>query len=214
MQFKVITVKCVILATFVSGLIGCQVGNEISVSQSSATALNPSEDGTPSGRGDCTEHTEVSTVGVGGVTTATSTTLEELSNALPCFRIEEKSGSSEGVSFPYFSASRDGVTQLSIYPKADGVTLQSVVISGKLVVNTLNHPIGSLFKQVYTSGDSSLCQPGLEELSGKVICPAPEDRNIVYVFSGFWHGPDGDIPPTDILNMWELTLISWSPDNN
>lgn len=211
MHFKGLVVNLAILSISASGLVGCQTDNVFAFSQQSVTPHKPSNDAAHSSKSNCTEHIVLSTVGVGGITPKTPASLEELSNALPCFHIEEKTGSSEGVTYPYFSASRDGVIQLSIIPKADGNRLQSVVISGKQVRSTLGHPIGSLFHKVYPSGDATSCQPGLEELSGTVVCPAPTAQNIVYLFSGAWHGPDGEMPPMDVLNMWTLIRISWSP---
>ena len=137
--------------------------------------------------------------------------MEGLSSALPCFYIEQKTGASEGVSYPYFSASRDGRIQLSIIPKADGEGLHEVVISGGRVHNTLGHPIGSLFKDVFVSGDTTSCRPGMEELSGFVLCRAPSAQNIVYMFAGSWEGPDGEMPPGHVLGMWPLIRISWTP---
>ncbi|HIO09972.1 TPA: DUF1131 family protein [Candidatus Poribacteria bacterium] len=30
-------------------------------------------------------------------------------------------------------------------------------------------------------------------------------------FAGKWHGPDGVLPPIEILRSWELSEIVWKP---
>lgn len=211
MHFKDLAINLAILSISTTVLVGCQIDNEVALSQQSVTPHKPPNDATHSSKSNCTEHIVLSTVGVGGITARTPASLEELSTALTCFHIEKKTGSSEGVTYPYFSASRDGVLQLNIIPKANSKRLHSVVIIGKQVRSTLGHPMGSLFHKVYPSDNATSCQPGLEELSGTVVCTAPTAQNIVYLFSGLWHGPDGEMPPMDVLNMWTLVQISWSP---
>jgi hypothetical protein len=72
-------------------------------------------------------------------------------------------------------------------------------------------PVGSRFEVAYANGDYAHCEPGVEELSGAVLCPAPSSANVVYLFSGTWDGPDGVLPPRSLVRNWTLSQISWSP---
>jgi hypothetical protein len=72
-------------------------------------------------------------------------------------------------------------------------------------------PVGSRFEVAYADGDYAHCEPGVEELSGAVLCPAPIAANVVYLFSETWDGPDGELPPRSLVRNWTLSQISWSP---
>jgi hypothetical protein len=46
-------------------------------------------------------------------------------------------------------------------------------------------------------------------MSGTVSCPAPGSKHVHYLFEGTWDGPDGKLPPREILRGWTLRAIFW-----
>jgi hypothetical protein len=100
---------------------------------------------------------------------------------------------------------------LVINPTSDYQHIFSVQIKSKTVKNQLEANLGSTYHEVYGNQRGQNCSPGVEEQSGKVICSALESKHIMYVFAGKWHGPDGVLPPIEILRSWELSEIVWKP---
>ncbi|EBE3493299.1 DUF1131 family protein, partial [Salmonella enterica] len=42
-----------------------------------------------------------------------------------------------------------------------------------------------------------------------VECKAEGSQHISYVFSGEWSGPEGLMPPDDVLKNWDVRKIIW-----
>ncbi|HIC18433.1 TPA: DUF1131 family protein [Candidatus Poribacteria bacterium] len=100
---------------------------------------------------------------------------------------------------------------MSINPTSDYQRIFSVGIKSKTVKNELGANLGSTYHAVYGNQLDTNCPPGVGEQSGKVICFALGSKRIMYVFAGKWHGPDGVLPPIEILRSWELSEIVWKP---
>jgi len=69
-----------------------------------------------------------------------------------------------------------------------------------------------LYNEIYSYGQNEQCQPGVQDLAGKMLCYAPKYPNILYVFNGVWQNVTvGKAPPADILQGWALESIIWRP---
>ena len=153
----------------------------------------------------------VSERGVGKINENTLYDKEGLQNILSDLEIVEDLNASEGEKYPVLKAYREGEHILTIVPNLSTNKIGSVWVTSNLVRNTLGHPIGTRFEKIYTLGKRANCHTGMEEYSGMVICTAPSDGHIKYLFEGHWHGPDGVLPPTKVMAMWMLTKIIWVP---
>ena len=154
---------------------------------------------------DKTTQLTVSEAGLGGLKPNTPFSQDQMQQLFPNFDIVKDSRSTEGERFPIFRIRKDGQDILVINPTSDYQHIFSVQIKSKTVKNQLETNLGSTYQL-----DKS-CSPGVEEQSGKVICLAFGSKRIMYVFAGEWHGPDGVLPPIEILRSWELSEIVWKP---
>ena len=160
---------------------------------------------------DKTTQLTVSEAGLGGLKPDTPFSEDQIQQLFPNFDIVKDSSSTEGELFPVFCIRKDGQDILVINPTSDYQHIFSVQIKSKTVKNQLEANLGSTYHDVYGNQLDKSCSPGVEEQSGKIICLALGSKRIMYVFAGEWHGPDGVLPPIEILRSWELSEIVWKP---
>ncbi len=153
----------------------------------------------------------LTSVGVGPISSKTKFDESEIQKLFPKLKIKRSVSSSEGEEFPVLQGYENDKLLFTIYPSAGSKNIFSVVTSNDDVKNALGPKIGSVFADVYKSPNLAKCDPGMEEMSGEVICSAPESSSVKYIFKGSWNGPDGEIPPANILRTWRITQIAWRP---
>ncbi len=149
--------------------------------------------------------------GIGPINAQTPFNLHEINMAFQGFNVAQQTNYSEGEQYPVITVSKDLKKLLTINPDAKHEKIFSVMVQDNLIGNRLGHSIGTKFVDIYTYGQASECAAGAEELSGKVLCYAPQTGNILYLFGGTWNGPDGTVPPKDVLANWQLEAMIWKP---
>ena len=155
----------------------------------------------------------LSTDGVGEINASTPFNIHHITQAFKGLNVAQQTSFQEGEAYPVIRVAKGAKTLLTINPTADQKLIYSVVIEDNLIRNHLGHRLSTKFSSVYNEGHAEKCLTGQEELSGKTICYAPKTRNILYIFTGRWDGPDGKIPPEDVLSTWTLDSIIWKPQS-
>lgn len=149
--------------------------------------------------------------GVGPINAQTPFNLHEITVAFPALNVTQQKNYSEGEEYPVITVGKDLKSLMTINPDQAHQKIFSVMVHDNLIGNRLGHSIGTKFVDIYTYGQNSECAAGAEELSGKVLCYAPQTGNILYLFGGSWDGPDGSVPPKDVLANWQLDAMIWKP---
>lgn len=152
----------------------------------------------------------VSAKGVGPINSSTPFNIHKITQAFPNYSVVEQLNFQEGESYPIISVSKGAKRLMTINPTLDLKSIYSVVVEDNLIDNALMHRLGTLFTDVYANNTYN-CQPGIEEMSGKVLCMTPTGSNMLYLFAGKWEGPDDKIPPSSTLYNWALEAIIWKP---
>jgi hypothetical protein len=155
----------------------------------------------------------LSTAGVGPVNADTPFNLRKITAAFETYQlsVEQLKTFSEGEAYPVMRISDKGKVLMLINPDVKQNKVFSVMVKDNRIGNTLNHNIGQKYGDIYRYGQIEECAPGVEELSGKVLCYAPKTGNILYLFSGEWDGPDDQTPPAYVLSEWALEGMIWKP---
>jgi len=153
----------------------------------------------------------VSSKGVGPINASTPFNIHKITMAFPDYSVVEQLNFQEGESYPEISVSKGTKRLMSINPTLDLKSIYSIVIEDNLVHNALKHRLGTLFTDTYTGTMAYNCQPGVENMSGKVLCMPPSGSNMLYLFAGKWDGPDNKLPPSNVLYNWALDAIIWKP---
>jgi len=148
---------------------------------------------------------------IGPITAQTPFNIHHFTLAFKGLNVSQQTSFQEGEAYPVIRVAKGAKNLMTINPTADQNGIYSVIIENNLIHNQLGHPLSTLFSDVYAKEKAEKCLAGQEELSGKTICYAPATHNILYVFTGKWSGPDGKIPPKDVLSTWALDSIIWKP---
>ena len=152
--------------------------------------------------------------GVGGLTRDTPYDVAAVGLALPGYDAAEGERSSEGIAYPVIEVSRGGELVMTVEGTEDGTTIDRIWIEKHDNNDGLGFPIGAATTDIFPDGAPTDCLPGVEENSGSAFCPAPSAPNLAYVLDGEWDGPDGTIPPADVLNTWQLRTMYWRANVN
>jgi len=150
--------------------------------------------------------------GIGPINANTSFNMHQMTLAFSDYSVVEEVKYVEGRSFPAIRISEGVNTIMNIIPDASRQGIFSVIIEDNIIKNSLGHALGTLYNEVYSYGQNEQCQPGVEDLAGKMLCYAPKHPNILYVFNGIWDNVTvGKAPPADIMQGWALESIIWRP---
>ncbi len=150
--------------------------------------------------------------GIGPINATTSFNMHQMTLAFSEYSVVEEVNFLEGNPFPAIRISEGVKTIMNIIPDAAQKNIFSVIIEDNIIQNSLGHHLGTLYNKVYTYGQDEQCQAGSADMSGKVLCYAPNTPNILYVFNGKWDNPaTGRVPPADVLQGWALESIIWRP---
>jgi len=155
----------------------------------------------------------LSSDGVGSINANTPFNIHTITQAFDGLNVSQQTSFQEGEAYPVIRVAKGAKTLFTINPTASKESIYSVIIEDNLIHNHLGHRLSTKFSSIYTYEQVEKCQVGQEELSGKTICYAPNMRNILYIFTGRWSGPDGEMPPEDVLSTWTLDSIIWKPSN-
>jgi len=148
---------------------------------------------------------------IGPINAKTPFNIHHITQAFQNLNVSQQTSFQEGEAYPIIRIAKGAKTLMTINPTADQEAIYSVVVEDNLIKNELGHRLSTQFSDIYSFGRVEKCLAGKEELSGKTICYAPNARNILYIFTGRWNGPDGEIPPEDVLSTWTLDAIIWKP---
>jgi len=103
------------------------------------------------------------------------------------------------------------VNQMGDCEMGIGVTASGTYksINAPSVTGKVGDSLGSLFYSESETTYKKYCMAGMEENSGNIICKAKgksgEDcQTIIYIFSGDYEGPDGELPPLSIAKKYKI----------
>jgi hypothetical protein len=149
--------------------------------------------------------------GVGPLNAETPFNLHLINDAFQGLNVAQQTNFAEGSQYPVIKVSKELKPLLTINPDAKREKVFSIMVQDNLIGNQLGHTIGTAFSSIYPYGQTTECAAGSEELSGKVLCYAPKTGNILYLFGGEWNGPDGSVPPKEVLANWKMEAMIWKP---
>ncbi len=146
--------------------------------------------------------------GIGAIDAETPYSRTAITEALPGFEFANVTTMSEGEVRHLLAAFRGGMQQLQFEPATSG-KIARVHIVGQEAAGPKGERIGMTYTE---SGAAALnCNPGTEEWSGMALCETP-DRYLLYIYAPeAYEGPDGQLPPDNVLRSSRLVRIVWNP---
>ena len=152
--------------------------------------------------------------GVGPIRDGMRFDLRSLRELLPGYTVTAGISSTEGEGFPVIRVMHGEHELLVINPSSDRSSILSVVTRSSAVRDAFGGRIGATYANIFAEREPEGCDPGMEEYSGTVSCPAPGSSRVRYVFRGVGSGPDGAVPPLEELRSWTVWEIAWLPQKS
>ena len=149
--------------------------------------------------------------GVGPINALTPFDLIELQELLKDYLIVEGTSSSRGDGSPVFRISDEEGELFVLYPGAGNANVSRIVITSPNIPDISGVSVGTTYAAIF--GDQLVpdANPGIQHYTGHVLINAPGSTSLTYVFHGEWTGPDGIIPPLNVLQSWTVKEISCQP---
>ncbi|CAJ1411826.1 unnamed protein product [Effrenium voratum] len=147
--------------------------------------------------------------GLGDLGSGTAYSVEGVSEALPGYAVTAENYYAEGDPYPMIVV-RDGDKVIAeVLPRFE---MEELV--GGIIVKSDDISFDDRVSLGMTYADLSVppqeCVAGLEERSGLALCQDGKVPHVGIIFGGDYAGPDGELPPADVLNSFTVQEITWS----
>ncbi|NIJ42899.1 hypothetical protein FHS78_003207 [Parvibaculum indicum] len=152
---------------------------------------------------------EIAEEGVGPITGITAFDPDAVSALLPGTTVSRQQVSREGEQYPVILVEENDEKVMEVVPDADERSVAGVIVFSPDIRDGHGIHVGSVYTDIYTEDDKPQCLPGVEEYAGRLFCPAAESTRIYYEIAGKWDGPDGKVPPGDVIGNWRVVAIHW-----
>ncbi len=147
--------------------------------------------------------------GLGDLNSGTNFSVESIAQALPDFIVTAENTYSEGEAYPAIFVRDGDVLVAQVFPRFEMTShVGAIVVTDPRVSFKGRASIGERFADLDVKPTE--CVAGLEERSGLALCQDGEFPHVGLIFGGNWAGPDGELPPADILDGFTVKEISWS----
>lgn len=151
---------------------------------------------------------QMTSSGIGPIGAGTPYSQETIGRALPGFELGSVTTMSEGEVRHLLAAFKGGMQQLQFEPGGPNGLIGRVHLVGQEAAGPNGERIGMTYAE---SGGRSLdCAAGTGDWSGMAICMT-NDRRLSYIYAPeAYSGPDGQLPPRDVLVKARLVRIIWN----
>ncbi|AUH02051.1 RpoE-regulated lipoprotein [Pectobacteriaceae bacterium CE70] len=150
----------------------------------------------------------VSDAGVGGINAGTPLSQPVLDKALNGnYSLLSGMGIENGKLTAFYEARKDNNVMLVISGEPKG-HVNKVEVQDKSIASQWGVKIGDEFGSYYSKA-FDVCRLGQGNNAQSVECVAPQSKHVSYLFSGTWSGPEGLMPPDDMLKKWKVSKIIW-----
>lgn len=147
--------------------------------------------------------------GLGDLGSGTAYSVEAVSAALPGYAVTAENYYAEGDPYPMIVVREGDRVIAEILPRFE---MEEMV--GGIVVKTGDIMFDERVSLGMTYADMSVaprdCVAGLEERSGLALCRDGDVPHVGIIFGGDYAGPDGELPPADVLATFTVQEITWS----
>lgn len=147
--------------------------------------------------------------GVGPLNAETPFNLVRIGDAFQEFNVIQETPVNGDDSGPVITVNQQVKPLLTINPDFQQKHIFSVIVHDNLVGNKLGHVIGAKFSEVYTPETLEQCAPGVDDWAGEVMCYAPKNTNILYLFSGTEPKVTDKTPTPAEMKDWVLAEMVW-----
>ncbi len=147
--------------------------------------------------------------GLGGLGSGTAYSVEGVSEALPGYAVTAENYYAEGDPYPMIVVRDGDMVIAEVLPRFE---MEELV--GSIIVKSGDISFDERISLGVTYADLSVapkdCVAGMEERSGRALCRDGDVPHVGLIFGGDYAGPDGELPPADVLATFTVQEITWS----
>lgn len=121
------------------------------------------------------------------------------------YRLRQGMRSEQGSVVSFWQALTDNEVKLTFSGKT---TVSRIEVTDSDIASADGTRIGDAFSESYQKAFGH-CQAASGETAPAVLCQAPDSQHVSYLYQGKWAGPQGLIPPDDVLKSWQVSKIIW-----
>lgn len=147
--------------------------------------------------------------GVGPLNAETPFNLVRIGDAFQEFNVAEETHLNSSDKYPVITIKQQIKPLLTINPDFQQKHIFSVIVHDNMVGNKLGHKIGQKFSDIYTPETLEQCAPGIDDWAGKVMCFAPKNANVLYLFAGAMPVVTDKAPMPAEMQDWVLEGMVW-----
>lgn len=147
--------------------------------------------------------------GLGGIGGSTQFSVEAVSAAMPGYGVSAEDYYAEGDAYPMLVVRKGETLIAEILPRyGDEGYVGGIIVRDLKITLEGRIAMGDAFLDV--DPVPSDCVAGLEAYSGMALCRDAKLTHIGLNFAGEWAGPDGELPPAEVLATFTVKEIIWS----
>jgi uncharacterized protein DUF1131 len=147
--------------------------------------------------------------GLGGIGGSTEYSVEAVSAAMPGYVVTAEEYFAEGDAYPMLVIRKDDQLVAEILSRyGDDAHVGSILVRDPSITLEGRVAQGDAYQSIEPAPTD--CVAGMEENSGMALCRDGKIGHIGLNFSGEWAGPDGALPPAEVLATFTVKEITWS----
>ena len=152
---------------------------------------------------------ELTANGLGNLGSGTNYSVEAVSEALPGYTVTAESYYAEGEPYPMLVV-RDGEKTIAeVWPRFEMEEfVGSILVKSEDISFEGRVSLGMKYSELSVAPQE--CVAGMEERSGLALCQDGNVPHVGIIFGGNYAGPDGELPPADVLNNFTVKEITWA----
>ncbi len=152
---------------------------------------------------------ELTENGLGGLGSGTAYSVEGVSEALPDYAVTAENYYAEGDPYPMIVV-RDGDKVIAeVLPRFEMEEMVGgIVVKVDDIIFDERVSLGMKYADLSVAPQD--CVAGLEERSGLALCRDGNVPHVGLIFGGDYAGPDGMLPPAEVLATFTVQEITWS----
>ncbi|NRN28731.1 RpoE-regulated lipoprotein [Photorhabdus heterorhabditis] len=152
---------------------------------------------------------QISDQGVGEINGLTAISKDEIDKGLhEKYHLRGGMEAKNGQLVTVFQALDGDQLKIELFGQTDG-KVSRIEVLDKDAKTVWGTKIGTPFSAIYNKAFGACRNTVSESEKRAIICVSPQSKNVSYLFTGNWNGPEGLIPSDDVLKNWKVERIVW-----
>ncbi|MCW7763622.1 RpoE-regulated lipoprotein [Photorhabdus luminescens] len=152
---------------------------------------------------------KISAQGVGEIDSLTAMNKDAIEKGLDGkYRLRSGMETKNGQLVTIFQAMDGDQLKVALFGQADG-KVSHIEVLDEDIETVWGTKVGMPFSALYSKAFGACQNTVSESEKSAIACVSPQSKNVSYLFTGNWNGPEGLVPSDDVLKNWKVERIIW-----